>query len=217
MRFVACFNKLFLTLPVALLFFVITVSFCFAQNASPGNNPANTTSVGNNEIKNEVKNAGEKTELMNTFKEAVAEKKDAWSQKRVEIRSQVMTRVRANVGVVGKRYLAAIARYENMVARIEARIQIEKAKGADTSSIEVSLLDVKNRLSAVKSVLETTIPAMEPIDETSSGEDITGVIKEVRDALKEQKTVLKTIHEDLKKIVLDLRSLVLNPANGTEQ
>lgn len=194
-------NKFIPILLISAFFFAFLASNSFAQKISLVTN----SSVGNNA----TKNTGERDEIMNTFREEVKEKNDSWLQKKLEVRTQVMTRVRANIGVVGKRYLTALDRYEELVARIEARVAIEKAKGIDTSSIEASLATVKAEIAALRPVLEGIVSKLDVLNENSSQEEIVAGIKEVRDSLKEQKESLKAIHEELKTIVSDLRILVL--------
>lgn len=204
MRTRTCLNKLLVSLCLAIVLITLTSFASFAQNTSTGNTVPAPADINRENLKN-------------TLKEEVKTQKEAWSQKRTEIRSQVMGKIKSNSLMVVKRYQAVIARYETLIARIEKRIAQEKVLGRDTSAVEASLSEVKATVEKIKPSIDLAASKLSGLSENSSEEEIKVAIKEARDILKTQKENLVTLKQSIRKLIADVHALSVESkgTNGT--
>lgn len=190
MRIDTCLNKLLVSLCLAIVLVTLTSFASFAQDTSTGNTVPAPADIN---------------------------RKNLWSQKRVELRSQIMGKIKSNSLTVVERYKAVIARYETLIARIEKRVVQEKALGRDTSAVEVSLLEVKATVEKIKPSIDLAASKLSGLSENSSEEEIKAAIKEARDILRTQKENLVTLKQSIRKLIADVHALSVESkgTNGT--
>ncbi|MFH1566100.1 MAG: hypothetical protein ABIB98_02795 [bacterium] len=198
---------------LVLVVFVFKFSPILAQNTD-SNSPNNQSSL---EKVSPAPSDINRQNLIDTVKEDVKEKKEMWLEKKAEVRVRAMEQVRTNSGKVLERYRLVVSRYENLILRIEKRIELEKALGKDTSEAEILLAEVKIEVSKILPVVEEANLKLSAVNEDSSEVDIKTVIGEVRNTMKAQKEILVTVKQNLRKIISILQALSVEKEtdNGT--
>ena len=96
-------------------------------------------------------------------KKKVQETKETWQQKKLETRVKVIEKVKFHGSIMIKRYEAAVSRFENIILRIEKRVESARSGGIDTSKIETSLSAVKAKIESTKSSLALARSSIESI------------------------------------------------------
>lgn len=205
MRIISCPNKA-ISAVFAVLFFIFFSYPVYAQMQGPGagNTPFNATDAA---ALNEANEKLNKEEDKNQAREKVQEKKEAWQEKKLEVRARVIQRMKLHGTTMFTRYEAAVERLDNIVLRIENRVELEKEKGADTSTIEASIAGVKVQISDINNSLNDAKSVIETITPEGDENEIRSVISQVKDILKGEKQKLIDIHQSLKLIVTQLKTL----------
>jgi hypothetical protein len=113
-----------------------------------------------------------------------------------EIRDQRKELARQHVGAIEKRYGIALRQFENLIARIQSRIEKMKGNGYDTGQAESAL-----RL-AISAVTQAKIDAQALVtvgEQVQSGEDAKRLRPQIGDAVKKLHASVKLAHQELVK------------------
>jgi len=140
-------------------------------------------------------------------KKKVQETKETWQQKKLETRVKVIEKVKFHGSIMIKRYEAAVSRFENIILRIEKRVESARSGGIDTSKIETSLSAVKAKIESTKSSLALARSSIESISPQGDENQIKSVIEQVKTILKTEKQNLIDLHQSLKLVVTELKTI----------
>ena len=140
-------------------------------------------------------------------KKKVQETKETWQQKKLETRVKVIEKVKFHGSIMIKRYEAAVSRFENIILRIEKRVESARSGGIDTSKIEASLSAIKAKIESTKSSLALARSSIESISPQGDENQIKSVIEQVKTILKTEKQNLIDLHQSLKLVVTELKTI----------
>lgn len=188
MRFATCPVKFASPFFLALFIVFSSTSYSYTENVTPNAN--------RDDMQKKVQEQKE-----------IKETKETWQQKKLEIRVKIIERIRSHGGTIIKRYEAAVGRFENIILRIEKRVELAKPKGIDTSNIESSLSAVKAKIESTKSSLALAKSSIESISPQGDESQIKSVIEQIRTILKTEKQNLIDLHQSLKLVVTQLKTI----------
>lgn len=101
---------------------------------------------------------------------------------------------------------AAVARMEQIIGRLEARVQIEKARGVDTAEVERAIESAKNSLQFAKNKLPVlnafVIEGVSSADPEPAFTDVKSELISIRDAIRNAHSILLHALSTLKEAVV---------------
>lgn len=149
-------------------------------------------------VREKLENRQEKVE---TRKEVVAEKRAAIAEKKEDAVERVRKSVVARWNVFSK----AVTRTENLLEKLQVRIDKAKAAGKDVSAMDAAMSDAKDKLADAESKLASIKDKRETAMSRES-------FREVHDLFKGIREDLIAIHKDASIIIRNLKSF--NSANS---
>lgn len=149
------------------------------------------------ETRTEIRNATsgeERRSIIKEVREDREEMRDRAQEIRGNIKERLQTLVRTHVGSVVKRSENALNMFDNLVSRMESRIDKLKERGADTASVETSLSSSVSLVATAKANLGALQTLVASVKESS---DPATVKTQIRTAIEKVTASIKAAHASL--------------------
>lgn len=142
------------------------------------------------EVLTDLKNATAGAERRGVMQDA----RDDRAEFRANIKERLQTLMRTHIGWIIHRLNAALNHFDNIVTRIESRIEKLQARGVDTASVEASLLTATGLMATA----EIDVQALSDlIDSVTPDSDPATVKAEIRAAIEKTTASVKAAHRAL--------------------
>lgn len=161
------------------------------------------------ETRVEMRNATSGDERRDIMRGSVEDRKEIRGEARLEIKGNIKERLQAlvktHVGAVIRRTNAALNQFENIVTRIESRIEKLKTRGVDTASVEASLSTSVGLIATAKVDVQALSTLVASVTESS---DPASVKEQLRAAIDKATASIKAAHRALLDTAKALSALV---------
>ncbi len=161
------------------------------------------------ETRVEMRNATTGAERRDIMKGSVEDRKEIRGEARAEIKGNIKERLQAlvktHVGAVMRRTNAALNQFDNIVTRIESRIEKLKARGVDTATVEASLSTSAGLVATAKVDVQALSTLVASVTESS---DAASIKEQLRAAIDKATASVKAAHRALLDTAKALSTLV---------
>lgn len=150
----------------------------------------------NVDVRREMKDAEKerRADVREEKKEQREEIKEKREEARGGLRARVHNLLRAHLGAIVNRLTVSLRYFDNMVKRMESRIQKLKDRGVDTTSVEASLATAVNLIATAKTDVKAITDAVDAVADTS---DSAALKEELREAITKATASVKAAHRAL--------------------
>lgn len=125
---------------------------------------------------------------------------------RADIRSQVSTQLTDRIDLVFRKFNAYMERGENILGRIDSRLDEMEAAGADTSSAQKLFDQANDQLNASQAHLDDATGYADQIDtESMEREEIKELLASMKEELKEAREDIKAAYASIRETVAEIK------------
>ncbi len=150
------------------------------------------------ETRVEMRNATSGAERRDIMKGSVEDRKEIRGDARAEIKGNIKERLRAlvktHVGAAMRRMNTALNQFDNIIERVDSRIEKLKGRGIDTASVETSLSTSVGLVATAKADVQALSTLVESVNESS---DAASVKEQLRAAIDKATASVKAAHRAL--------------------
>ncbi len=161
------------------------------------------------ETRVQMREAATGTARRDIMKESIEDRREIREDARAEIRGTLQERIQAlvqtHIGNALQRMKTALGRFDNIIDRIESRIEKLKAAGTDTASVEASLATSASLVATAKADAQAVSDLVISVKAAS---DTASVKEQLRSTIEKATASIKAAHNSLFETAKKLSALV---------